>query len=339
MESYEKELSRIKNLLRAHPRGLTVTEIARGLRISRNSVAKYLDVLITSGDIDRKAVGPAKVFFSSHRVPISKIMNLTSDSILVLDDQQKIWYVNDRFLVLEGVIREDLIGKPLSEVRLAIFSDPDLRASLDHPPEDRQILRVLTLRRGDSSCFFRVTLVPTTLDGDHRGITIILEDITERLRYEEALKQSEERYRELVEHTNNIILRLDMEGRVIFFNEFAQKFFDYREKEILGKPLIGTVISPTETARENLRSTIHAISASPYRPVREENENTLRNGNRVWIAWTSWGVMDTAGMVTGILCVGNDITDRKIMEVSLYHLTRDLANCIKENSRIERSLS
>ncbi len=57
----------------------------------------------------------------------------------------------------------------------------------------------------------------------------------------EVLRQSEARYRELVEDANSIILRLDSTGRITFINEFAQRFFGYRAEEVLGENVVGTI--------------------------------------------------------------------------------------------------
>ena len=48
----------------------------------------------------------------------------------------------------------------------------------------------------------------------------------------EKLQSSERKYRDLVENANSIILRMDKNGKIIFFNEFAQRFFGYSEAEI-----------------------------------------------------------------------------------------------------------
>ncbi|MDX9841718.1 MAG: transporter substrate-binding domain-containing protein, partial [Desulfobulbus sp.] len=58
----------------------------------------------------------------------------------------------------------------------------------------------------------------------------------------EVLRQSEARYRELVEDANSIILRMDSTGRITFINEFAQRFFGYRAEEVLGENVVGTIV-------------------------------------------------------------------------------------------------
>ncbi len=57
---------------------------------------------------------------------------------------------------------------------------------------------------------------------------------------EETLRESEAKYRELVQHANCIILRFDAQGRITFFNEYAQIFFGYTEDEILNQNVVGT---------------------------------------------------------------------------------------------------
>ncbi len=65
--------------------------------------------------------------------------------------------------------------------------------------------------------------------------------LAERKRTEEKRRLSEERYQHLVENANSIILRMDPEGNVTFFNEFAQQFFGYSEEEIIGRNVVGTI--------------------------------------------------------------------------------------------------
>lgn len=67
MVGYREELALIKSQLKAHPRGPTITEVARLININRNSIAKYLDVLVTSGEVEEKDIGPAKVFFATKK--------------------------------------------------------------------------------------------------------------------------------------------------------------------------------------------------------------------------------------------------------------------------------
>ena len=102
----ENHKSRIIELLKANPRGMTITDISDRIKINRNSVARYMDILTVSGQVEMRQLGPAKVFYLSQRVPISAFLNFSSDHILVLDNDLKTIQVNENLLKLVTTERE-----------------------------------------------------------------------------------------------------------------------------------------------------------------------------------------------------------------------------------------
>jgi PAS domain S-box-containing protein len=133
-------------------------------------------------------------------------------------------------------------------------------------------------------------------------------EIADRKKAEAAIRKSEAKYRELVENANSIILRMTPLGKITFFNEFAQRFFGYTESEILGKPVLGTIV-PEDTP-DGIQM---MIRQSSHRGA-QESANMLRNGKRVWIAWTSRATHDRSGAIKEHLCIGTDITESREME-------------------------
>lgn len=144
--------------------------------------------------------------------------------------------------------------------------------------------------------------------------------------HSKALSVSEEKYRELVNRAHSIILRLDVNGNITFFNEFAQKFFGYSEEELLGKNVIGTIVPEKDSAGRNLKIALRAITSSPESMPVSNNENMCKDGTLVWVHWTNRPVYDSSGQISEILCVGMDITDRKKAE----HELRKARNYIKD---------
>jgi PAS domain S-box-containing protein len=145
----------------------------------------------------------------------------------------------------------------------------------------------------------------------------VFEDITDRKHAEDALRASEEKYRELVQNANSIILRRDTSGRVTFFNEFAQRFFGYSEQEILGKNVVGTIVPEVDSSGRDLRAMIKDSMENPDGYFNNVNQNMLRSGERVWISWTNKPLLDDEGRVVEYLCIGNDFTERKQTEEAL----------------------
>ena len=144
-------------------------------------------------------------------------------------------------------------------------------------------------------------------------------DITDQYEAEAALRESETKYRELVQNANSIILRMDTGGRITFFNEFAEKFFGYNESEILGQSVLGSIVPETDSSGKDLTEFITKLTQSPEDYINFENENICRNGERAWIAWTNRAIRDDQGHPIEILAVGNDITQRKKLERQLQN--------------------
>lgn len=171
--------------------------------------------------------------------------------------------------------------------------------------------------------------------------TLIARGIAQIERSRREADQLEIKYRELIESANSIILKLDPAGHVTYFNEFAQEFFGFRQDEILGKDVVGTIVPELEGTGRDLRAMIQDIGRDPERYARNENENMKKSGERVWIAWTNKPVRDEQGTILEVLCIGNDITERKQAEESLHRfsllvsLTRDIILLVRrEDGRI-----
>ncbi len=136
-------------------------------------------------------------------------------------------------------------------------------------------------------------------------------------RTNDALARSEAKYRELVENANSIIMRLDPQGRITFFNEFAQIFFGYTEEEILDRAAVGTIVPATDSQGRDLAGAMAQLLAYPEEYPNGENEHLRRHGERAWVAWTYKAIRDEKGQLSEILCIGNDSTARKNAEEEL----------------------
>ena len=118
-------------------------------------------------------------------------------------------------------------------------------------------------------------------------------------------------YRTIVESVNSIILRWDVAGRILFLNQYGQKFFGFSEDEILGQSAFNTILPKTSTSGQDLEAMILDIVHYPERYEFNENENCCKNGDRVWVAWTNKPIFDNQGQLVEILSVGTDITAHK----------------------------
>ena len=143
---------------------------------------------------------------------------------------------------------------------------------------------------------------------------------------EHILESSEDNYRELVENANCIIMRIDTKGRITYFNEYAQKIFDYSLEEIIGKNVVGSIIPKVDRTGKPFSEVVKLMRLHPERYMNFENETINKKGQYFWISWANKAILDQQDNVKEILCVGHDITHRKYMESQLQLLATVVRN-------------
>ncbi|MFH0728276.1 MAG: cache domain-containing protein [Pseudomonadota bacterium] len=153
-------------------------------------------------------------------------------------------------------------------------------------------------------------------------------EIAVRKRAEAAISKSEANYRELVQNANSIILRIDTNGTITFFNEYAQRFFGYSEAEILGGCIIGTLVPETQLNSADLKRIIETVNRHPEQYRYHELKTLRRNGEQAWVAWTNKAVRDVAGTITEYLCIGTDVTEVRASEHEMNRMRLYLKNVV-----------
>jgi PAS domain S-box-containing protein len=155
-------------------------------------------------------------------------------------------------------------------------------------------------------------------DGRLLGAVNVLVDITERKRAEEELRAGDERYRAIIESSDDAIISKTLDGVIRSWNGGAERLFGYTAEEAVGKPI--TLIIPPERHDEE-----RDILARLRRGERVDHFETVRvakDGRRLDISLTVSPVRDGAGRVVGASKVARDITDRKRVDAALREADR-----------------
>jgi len=144
-----------------------------------------------------------------------------------------------------------------------------------------------------------------------RGGTFVVTDNSEHQKMADTVKESEAKYREILQNTQSIIIRMDTLGNITFFNNYALTFFDYTSEDVIGKNVVGTIVPQKARVQHDLSMMVNDIGFNAEGYAVNVNENIRRNGDHVWIAWINKAIRDGQGHIVEILCIGHDITDRK----------------------------
>jgi PAS domain S-box-containing protein len=176
----QERVDAIKKHLRWNPRGLTISDLNTKLNMNRNLLAKYLDMLLISGQVEMKVTGTAKVYFLSQRVPVSAMLEFSSDFIVMLDAEQRIIQVNEPVLRLLNEKKESLLGKKRHEPGNPFFGSLPLPEPVKNGETAQEKITETSSVINGKARHFRVKMVPTAFEDGSRGTTFIVEDITEK---------------------------------------------------------------------------------------------------------------------------------------------------------------
>lgn len=178
----------IRTLLSRNRRGLTTQEIAGHLGIHRHSVARYMDRLIAQGDAETANFGKTRVFFPARRVPVSALLNLSSDMVCMLDESSRLLSANPRFHQFFNLDGMDIAGETIAGIRAGAWGGPSLSDLFSGLMTGSEVTRDLTLQQGGDgsslqTCSLRARGIPTVFDDGTPGTTILIEDLTAEREY------------------------------------------------------------------------------------------------------------------------------------------------------------
>ncbi|MDO9036635.1 MAG: PAS domain S-box protein [Methanoregula sp.] len=292
---------------------MTITDISSKLKINRNSVSKYLEVLLISGQVETQSYGTAHVFFLTHRVPISAMLSISSHLVLTLDESNKVLFCNDNFLTFFEIARDQIVGHHIIEIyRHGIpeitFSElfSDILANPDQSCET-------AITRQNETYYFRIKGVKTVFDDGCRGTTIVMEDETKERKHQIQLEMNEVRYRGIVEDQTEFICRFLPDGILTFINDSFAKFLKRTPEDLVNKCQIPGISCEDAALWDQTCKTLdreHAVTTIICRMP----DGT---GRDCWTAWTIRGLFDGTDEGREYQAVGRDITEKKETDAQL----------------------
>ena len=244
------------------------------------------------------------------------------DVLFVTDRSGTIAYISPSAAEVFGWQPEEMVEQTFTRY----LADADIpramqkfRADIERGQPSRHL--ELTMKHKDGSTFQGELSATARWKNGHAMDTIgLIRDITERKLAEQSLRQSEARYRAIVEDQTEFITRWLPDGTLTFVNEAYCRFIGKLHGELLGSQFLLDL--PSED-RETVAQ--HIARLSQEHPVRDSEEHVqLPNGEIRWVQWTDRALFDEEGRVVEVQSVGRDITERKQMDGELHARTNEL---------------
>ncbi len=228
---------------------------------------------------------------------------------VIVDKKRKIRDVNDAAAALIGRPRKDIIGKMCHEfIYPAAENDcpiHDRGRTVDH----REVI-LISKDRGDIPIDKTATQI--TID-DKPVLLEMFYDITRRKAAENALRESEEKYRNIIENIQDVFYRADMEGNLIMTSRSGAKLLGYDSVgEMIGLNVAKTLYAVPEERDEFLKVLEKKGVVNDYEITLKKTDGTL-----VPVRMSSHFYFDKNGDSLGVEGVLSDITERKAAENAL----------------------
>lgn len=229
--------------------------------------------------------------------------------------------VNDAACRHYGYTREEFLRMKVTEIRPP-EAVPRLLEIIHSIPSDLQYAGVWKHRKKDGA-LMDMEMTAKKVDFNGRpAILALANDITDKISSETALKESERRFREVLESVRLVAVTLDREGRIMYSNDFLSDLTGWSREELKGKDWFGLFI-PRE--RQDVREVFLQMIGDGDFPAYYENPILTRSGRERLISWNNTVFRDADGKVLGVTCLGEDITDWSEAEALVLKTNERLA--------------
>lgn len=244
----------------------------------------------------------------------SKAFNLSPSSISIATLKEGRYIaVNESFLRDTGYAREEVIGKTVFELNLlASEADRDTFLGALRRREKIRNLEIRFRRKDGQILVALISAEVIEIDGQ-KCLLAVTTNVTDRKRIEEALRQSEMRYRQLVEFASDIIYRTDERGCFTYANPIAARITEYSEEELIGKNYLDLVHPDW---RERVRDFYVKQFKDRAKSTYYELPIVTKTGKEVWIGQNVQLIAE-GDWVIGFQAVARDITERRQAEEAL----------------------
>ncbi len=252
---------------------------------------------------------------------LQTIINGIQDHIVVIGRDGKILDVNEALAKAVGLPKTEIVGRfccELAQAELCI-DQPCPVQSVFETSQPSQVCHTHYDKEGNLR-YKEITMYPVKDDNGHTIHAIeILRDVTKTMLLQQEIKESEEKFRGIVETATDAIVAIDHSHKIILFNKAAEEIFGYNREEVLGEDL--NILIPTQYGDHSRHVTRYMETRKPHVIGKVVESTALRKGGEefpVTIARSATRVKD-GQVFTAII---RDQTQRKQMEKRLIQSER-----------------
>jgi len=255
------------------------------------------------------------------------VFETTGTMMLIIEEDMTICMVSSGLEQLTGYTKEEILGTR----KWTDFVAPDDAEKMAahhelrrvHPELARKSYEFRLIRKDGG--VRNIVLTVDAIPGTRRSVASLL-DITVRKQAEEALRQSEERYRTILKNIEDGYYETDLHGNLTFFNDALRRITDYPKEELLKLNYRRYIDSE---AADEVFSTFNHVYKTGV-PARGFSWPIIRkDGSKRYVETSVSLKKDPSGKPVGFFGINRDVTERKSMEAELIRI-RDFVENVED---------
>lgn len=252
------------------------------------------------------------------------LLDAIPSSVLLIDQNMRVVSANRNFLEKGQRTLANSIGRKLEEVFPTVILD-----QMDIVRRIRDVSKNNQPTRGERMTYrapgvpirtYYYSLLPFTWDGRVEGIILLMDDVTEQVLLSEEVRRVERHLASIVDGASDLILSMDRNGRILTWNEAAERLSGYVAAEARERYFYEFFVDDDET---DIREIISFIDTGKHARTKECPLKT-KEESYIFVSWVFSPLKDSANNTAGIVAVGRDLTERRKLEMELLQ-TQKLA--------------
>jgi len=262
------------------------------------------------------------------------IFENANDHIAYVGLDDRIIDVNHKFEDIFGHSREEVIGKKFYDIgilspeqwkKFNILSRKLIAVGL---PQS-SVYEFEATRKDGEKIYMEPNPKVVIREGQPLGILCITRDVTERRRAEEALRESEEKFKTIFENANDHIVYIDVDGTVIDINRAFEDILGYKREDVVGKKFYEFEGMNADDWQTAIDAANNLLEGKTVEDRVFEFEAVASDGRKIYIEVNPKAVVKD-GEIKGVLAITRDVTARKMEMEDLEGLVKERTSNLEE---------
>jgi PAS domain S-box-containing protein len=247
---------------------------------------------------------------------------------------------NSSALFLFNGQKDKIIGKRPSELSSDVQDNRGNSEELMREKIDRALAGDLQIfewkfKKADGTVFDSEVNLNRITIGNAVSLQMVVRDITEKKKAEDAIHESEEKYRTVIESSPNAIFVVDKNNTIIYANSVASNISSKGLSEIIGKQFYGIFPLGNLEDQNGIINTV--LSGGPIQ--RTQDKIVMPDGREIWLDNTFTPFKNNRQETFAVLVISHDITDHKVMEKQIKSALNEKEYLLKEvHHRVKNNL-